>query len=279
MPEKAYLEITNVCNLSCSFCHKTGREKRFMTEAEFEHLTDRLEGNAKYLFFHLMGEPLLHPLLPQFVRRAREKGFLPAITTNGTLLGERGEALLACPPYKISISLHAPAANEAFADEGYLRACIDFAKKLEGHDTIVAFRLWNIGGEGERENEGILAALCAAFPQPWEKKWSGYRLGDKIFLEWGEEFAWPDPAAPAIDEREPLFCYALRQQVGILADGTVVPCCLDAEGALALGNLHLQPLEEILNSPRARAIYEGFTNHRAAEELCRRCGYARRFKA
>ena len=279
MPEKAYLEITNVCNLSCTFCHKTGREKRFMTEREFEHLTDRLRGSAKYLFFHLMGEPLLHPLLPRFISRAWEKGFLPAITTNGTLLGTRGEALLACPPYKISISLHAPAANKAFADPGYLAACLDFARRLEGGDTIVAFRLWNIGGEGERENEGILAALRAAFPEPWEEKWSGYRLGDKIFLEWGEEFAWPDLAAPAIGESEPLFCYALRNQVGICVDGTVVPCCLDADATLALGNLHERSLEDILNSPRARAIYEGFTNHRAAEELCRRCGYARRFKA
>ena len=77
MLEKIYLEITNVCNLDCSFCHKTARPHRRMTNEDFELLTDRLQGEVKYLFFHLMGEPLLHPLLPQFVRRAREKGFLP----------------------------------------------------------------------------------------------------------------------------------------------------------------------------------------------------------
>ena len=279
MLEKAYLEITNSCNLSCTFCHGTGREKRFLTEGEFEHLTDRLKGAVKYLFFHLMGEPLLHPLLPKFVRRAWEKGFLPAITTNGTLLERQGAALLERPPYKISISLHAPAANQAFADPGYLAACLDFAKRLEGGDTIVAFRLWNIGGEGERENQTVLAALHDAFPAQWEEKWSGWRLAHKVFLEWGEEFDWPDMGAPAIDADAPIFCYALRNQIGIHADGTVVPCCLDADGVLSLGNLHEHSLSEILQSPRARAIYDGFTVHRAAEALCRRCGYARRFKA
>lgn len=278
MLEKAYLEIGNICNLDCSFCHGTSRAHRRMSEAEFEALTDRLAGQAKYLFFHLMGEPLLHPLLPQFVRRAWEKGFLPTVTTNGTLLGKRGEALLTHAPYKVSISLHAPAANAAFAEENYLTDCIDFGKKAAERGSIVAFRLWNIGGEGERENEGVLAALRAAFSTPWEEKWSGYRLAPKVFLEWGDEFDWPDLAAPAQGAHEPLFCYALRNQVGVLSDGTVVPCCLDAEGTLALGNLHESTLDEILATPRARAIYDGFTNHRAAEELCRRCGYARRFK-
>ena len=277
--EKAYLEITNICNLSCAFCHKTARPHRQMTNEEFELLTDRLKGEVKYLFFHLMGEPLLHPLLPQFVCRAREKGFLPAITTNGTLLARRGEELLAAEPYKISISLHAPAANAAFADENYLRSALDFGKRMAKKGTIVAFRLWNIGGEGERENARVLEALRAAFPEPWEDKWSGYRLATKVFLEWGEEFDWPDMSAAAVPPDAPLFCYALRNQVGIHADGTVVPCCLDAEGTLALGNLFESSLAKILQSPRARAIYDGFTEHRAAEELCRRCGYARRFKA
>ena len=63
----------------------------------------------------------------------------------------------------------------------------------------------------------------------------------------------------------------------MLCDGTVVPCCLDAEGTLALGNLFDTPLDEILASPRARAIYENFTNRRAIEPLCLRCDYARRF--
>ena len=111
MLEKAYLEITNICNMACDFCHGTCRTPREMTLAEFEALTDRLVGRVEYLYFHLMGEPLLHPLLPRFIDRAREKGFRPMLTTNGSLLGEVGELLLQSPPHRISISLHAPAAN------------------------------------------------------------------------------------------------------------------------------------------------------------------------
>ena len=103
MINKAYLEITNVCNLSCSFCHKTKRAKKFLSAEEFDLLTDRLKGKVEYLFFHLMGEPTLHPLLPEFVRKASEKGFSPMLTTNGALLSKCGDELLAAPFYKISI--------------------------------------------------------------------------------------------------------------------------------------------------------------------------------
>ncbi len=276
MIEKAYLEITNRCNLSCSFCHGTGRLPRTMTEEEFEHLTDRLAGEVQYLYFHLMGEPFLHPLLPLFVKRAREKGFRPMLTTNGTLLCERGEAVLAARPYKISISLHAPRANTAFCAPDYLSHCITFAKRSAAAGVITVLRLWNIGG-ADGGNEEILSALHRAFEGEWGAIRSGYRMAPLVFLEWGEHFDWPDPKAPATPADTPLFCHGLRNQIGVLCDGTVVPCCLDADGHLALGNLFSTPLADLLASRRAKAIYDGFTVHRAAEELCRRCGFARRF--
>ena len=114
-----------------------------------------------------------------------------------------------------------------------------------------------------------------AFPQPWEDPRSGQRLGDKVYLQWGEKFDWPDLSAP--DYGEHGFCYGLRDQLGILCDGTVVPCCLDHDGDIPLGNIFTQDMPEILDSPRAKAIYDGFTNRKVVEPLCRRCGYARRF--
>lgn len=277
MLDKIYLEITNVCNLDCSFCHKTARAKKFMSEDEFELLLGKLEGKARYLFFHLMGEPTLHPLLPRFIEAARSKGFLPAITTNGSLLSEKGEALLANLPYKISISLHAPEANAAFSSEGYLQSCISFAKEAARRGCIIALRLWNLGSEAD--NSEILGFLHASFPGEWRniRGGSSQRLCERIFLEWGARFEWPDPALPESDADKDLFCYGLRDQVGILADGTVVPCCLDADANLALGNLFFSELNEILSSPRAQAIYNGFSRRRAVESLCRKCGYARRF--
>lgn len=296
MPEKVYLEITNVCNLSCSFCHGTSRQKRRMSRTEFELLTDRLSG-IPYLYFHLMGEPLTHPDLPFFVARAREKGFFPMITTNGTLLSARGRALIAARPHKVSISLHAIEGNGKTPSDGYLKSVIDFAAEASKAGIITVLRLWNEGG-AEKENSAILKALEAAFPVPWQDHRSGKKIGEKLFLETGKKFDWPDgesgkalsegtlslkgtePADKAEDvtlttASDPIFCYGLRDQIGVLVDGTVVPCCLDADGAIALGNLFDSSLEEIVNSPRARALYDGFTAHRAVEPFCLTCGYAK----
>ena len=277
MLDKIYLEITNVCNLDCSFCHKTSRAKKLMSESEFEELTDRLAGKIKYLYFHLMGEPTLHPKLPKFIDRAREKGFLPMITTNGSLLGEKGEELLMHLPHKISISLHAPEANPQFSDKAYLDNCLAFAKKAAERGAIVALRLWNLGSDAD--NSEILSRLHEEFPSPWEPIRGGIseRLEGKIFLEWGERFDWPDENCPELEKDADIFCYALKDQAGVLADGTVVPCCLDSDGKMALGNLFESELEEILSSPRAKAISVGFAHRRAAESLCRKCGFARRF--
>ena len=112
-------------------------------------------------------------------------------------------------------------------------------------------------------------------PGEWTKNTRGYRIRDKVFLEYGEQFDWPDTDAPEGDDR--IACYGMRDHFGILCDGTVVPCCLDSEGVIALGNVFTEELTDILSSERAAAICRGFQNRKAAEELYRRCGYARRF--
>lgn len=279
---KAYLEITNLCNLSCHFCHGTKRQGEFMPTERFAKLAEALRPYTDYLYLHVLGEPLLHPELPALLEIAASLGFRLCITTNGTLLGEREGLLLSFAPHihKISISLHASESNGCRVGENYLADCLRFAKKAEDEGVIVALRLWNLEGNAltpseNKENAAILGALADAFPLPWKDTRSGKKLGDKVYLEWGETFDWPD--MDAVDHGESCFCYGLRDQIGVLVDGTVVPCCLDAEGNIPLGNLLQTPLADILDSPRARAIKEGFDARRAIEPLCRRCGYARRF--
>lgn len=273
---KIYLEISNRCNLRCAFCPGTKRPVRSMTEAEFSALLPKLRPYTDFLYFHLMGEPLCHPLLGRFLALAGEAGFRVILTTNGTLLPQRQDLLLTSPAlHKVNVSLHAFEANDlAVPFEAYLRGCTDFGRAAEGR-VLVTYRLWN-GGGADRRNGEILAALEHAFSRPWVEERRGVRLGERVYLEYGEKFDWPDLAAP--DGGERVFCYGLRDQLGVLCDGTVVPCCLDHEGDLALGNLFEQELSEILDSPRARAIYEGFSRRQAAEPLCRRCGYAARFQ-
>ena len=273
---KVYLEISNICNLNCAFCPGTKRPPHAMTEAEFSFLLERIKPYTDYVYFHLMGEPLCHPLLERFLQLAGEMGFRVILTTNGTLLRKCQQMLLDAPGlHKINISLHAFEANDlrmSFAE--YLDGCLQFGQAAAGKKLVV-YRLWNRGGADEK-NQQILDALHGCFPEEWTPVRQGYRLADKVYLEFGDKFEWPDLSADEGDER--VFCYGLRDQIGILCDGTVVPCCLDHEGDLALGNLFREDLEQILNSPRAVAIYSGFQCRRASEELCRKCGYARRFQ-
>jgi radical SAM protein with 4Fe4S-binding SPASM domain len=135
-------------------------------------------------------------------------------------------------------------------------------------------RLWNKGCDGGK-NDQTLELLRQLLPGEWKENSRGLRLRERLFLEWGERFQWPDANAQVQGER--FFCYGLADQFGVLCDGTVVPCCLDSDGVIALGNLFTEDLGQILTSERARAMVEGFRCGRASEELCRRCGYAQRF--
>lgn len=279
--KKAYLEITNVCNLHCSFCAGTRRKKKFLSPEEFELLATKLRPHTDYCYLHLMGEPLLHPELEEILSIAHRLGFQVMITTNGTLLPKVGQVLIDSPAVRrISISVHSFEANDSQNPlEAYLEDCLAFVKRASPEKRCI-LRLWNLDGmetRGENSQNGvILERLEWAFPKPWREGHRGTTLAEGVYLEWGEKFDWPDLSAE--DGGEVGFCYGLRDQVGVLCDGTVVPCCLDHEGDIPLGNLFRQSLEEILNSPRAQAIYEGFSQKKAVEELCRKCGYARRFR-
>lgn len=272
---KIYVEISNLCNLSCAFCPGTKRSPGRMNVDDFAKLLPKLRPYTDFLYFHIMGEPLCHPHLAEFLEMAHGQGFRVILTTNGTLLARQQEMLLSSPSlHKINISLHAFEANDLDVPfEEYLSDCFRFGKAAEGKKLVV-YRLWNRGG-ADAKNDEILSAMEQVFPKPWVVGSRGTRIADRVFLEYGEKFDWPDLGAPEGSEK--LFCYGLRDQLGVLCDGTVVPCCLDHEGDLALGNLFEQDMEEILQSPRTRAIYEGFSRKEAVEELCRRCGYARRF--
>lgn len=273
MIDRCYLEITNICNLNCVFCPKNERVKRKLTMAEFDQLTDRLKGEIKFLYFHLMGEPMLHAQLPDFIQIARKKGFIPVLTTNGTLFDEkRAESLLKALPHKIQISLHSNEGNGLDNLEEYIGQVMCFALKVAEAGTIVVLRLWNQGGL-EGANERVLGLVAQYVAQPWTQRYDGWKLTERIYIEFDHIFEWPDEDRDEYGAEE-VFCYALRNQVGVLVDGTVVPCCLDHEGTIALGNLFEQTLPEILSSQRAKSLYEGFSHHHTSEPLCRRCGYA-----
>ena len=283
MFSRVYVEITNICNMSCSFCHGHSRPARKMSEEEFALILDKLKDHPQYVCYHLMGEPLTHPELGKFLAMAKERGYKSVITTNGTLLDRRGEEILSSGVHKVSISVHSFEDGEDSAAHGaYLDQILDFADEASRNGVLTVLRLWNLDGHGEAlggNNARTLDYLRQRFPDnaetPWKFSPRGARMRDKLHLEYGDRFEWPDSSAE--DRGNGVFCYGLKDHFAILCDGRVVPCCLDREGAITLGNIFETPAEEILNSPRANAMREGFQRRCATEELCRRCGYARRF--
>ncbi len=289
MIKKAYFEITNVCNLNCSFCPGTKRKRGFISVENFRTIAEKLSGRIPYLYLHLMGEPTIHPRLDEIMEVADELGFKVIITTNGTTLVKKGDIICSYKCiHKVSISLHSLEANDekkAPDMEKYLNDCFDFCDKASQKGIISVMRLWNLDGEDtvglNNENIYILAQMKQHFGNEWVTTRSGKRIADKVFLEYGERFDWPDPEQmedEALEDDTGYFCHGLRDQIGILWDGSVVPCCLDSEGSICLGNLLDSSLEEILTSEKAKRFYDCFTARKAPHPLCKTCGYAKRFK-
>ncbi len=274
MYNKVYIEITNICNMNCSFCHGHKRAPRRMNMAEFALILEKLKEQTKYIYYHLMGEPLTHPLLPEFIKLAGERGYKSIITTNGTLLNKRGDELLSAGLHKINISLHSFENGSDDAHNRYVSELAEFSKKAANEGIIVVFRLWNKGFD-DGKNELTLNLLKESISGDWAENTRGIRIREKLYLEWGDRFEWPDSNGEIKGNK--YFCYGLKDQFGILADGTVVPCCLDSEGIINLGNIFNEDIQDILNSKRALDMVEGFKCGRASEELCKRCGYAQRF--
>ncbi len=281
MYSRVYVEITNTCNMHCSFCHGTSRQSKSMTLGEFARITGNLKGITEYLYLHVLGEPLTHPMLPTFIEYATKSGFKVAITTNGTLLDKLGDALILCKTYKVNISLHsfekisAPENHKA-----YINSCLEFAEKASQSGVLCVLRLWN-REENQSEdqknlNDITLQLIKEHFGNEWAFGTRGARIRDKLHLEYGDRFEWPDSNKEVLGDR--VFCHGLSDHFGILSDGTVIPCCLDADGAIALGNIFESDIRSILSSERALAIKQGFSEKKATEDLCKRCPYARRFK-
>ncbi len=275
MYRKVYVEITNICNMNCSFCHGTQRTPRRMSLEEFRTILSKLQPHTHYIYYHLMGEPLTHPDLALFLQTATEMGFKSIITTNGTLLKQKGQVLIDQKVHKVSVSLHSFEGDDRTAHQKYLKEVADFAKTAQENGIIVVLRLWNNGCDNGKNAEAI-DFLKSEIDGEWVENSKGLRIRDRLFLEYGDRFQWPDKDAEV--QGDSVFCYGLRDHFGILCDGTVVPCCLDSDGQINLGNILKEDIESILSSKRATAIVKGFDGRKPSEELCRRCGYAQRFK-
>ena len=282
--QKIYIEIINRCNLCCSFCPTSDRPARMMSVDEFEKVAAQAAPFTDYICLHVKGEPMMHPWLGDILSIAHQNGLKVNLTTNAVLLPEKQQLLLGeTAPRQISLSLHSFDANIMHDRNfrSYLENAIDFARTFTlTSPGYISFRLWNLDGETTRgqnaQNDVILETLASFFPRPWVQNTWGFRLCDRVFVHYAEKFDWPDLA---LEERSDCgTCRALKDQIAVLSDGTVVPCCLDHEGDIALGNLFSQNLPEILDDTPAKSLLSGFSARKLSHPLCRRCGYAKRFR-
>lgn len=284
--KKIYIETTNICNLSCNFCPKTSRELGFMETYDFKKIIEKIKGYTNYIYLHLMGEPFLNKNLESFLKIAKEADIKVNITTNGTLINNVRNILIESGAIRqINISLHSFEANESKIDfNEYLSNVLNFIKEAnEKSEIICALRLWNIDTEELKANNSLNSEIIQRIENTLELDFSlalalsekkGIKLKERIYLNMAEKFSWPDANLSLISEE--VFCHGLRDQIGILVDGTVVPCCLDSEGKIPLGNIFEDSLEDIITSEKAINIYDGFSRRVAVEDLCKRCGYAKR---
>ncbi len=289
--KKVYIEIGNICNLNCDFCPQTKRKQDFMDLETFTNILEQVKPHTDYLYFHVKGEPFLHPKLDKFLEISYEKGLKVNLTSNGTLLSKAREKILNQPALRqINFSLHSfdgnHDENEHFEErKAYFKDIFNFIGASRQTPLLISLRLWNLEKDNEANQDGgrnqeLLRMIEKEFNLDYkiEEKilpGQGIKIADKVYLNQDYKFKWPDLKEEEDDGLG--FCYGLRDQVAILVDGTVVPCCLDGEGVINLGNIYKTSFTQIIESKRAQDIYKGFSNRRAVEELCRKCGYRKKF--
>ena len=277
--KKIYIEITNVCNLKCTFCPDTKRKKEFMEVESFKKIISKIKKYTNLITLHIKGEPLLHPKFDEIVKNSE----IPInVTTNGTLLLQNKEALSNKMIRQINISLHSLDKNSGMNTKEYIEKifeAIDYIHE-KNLNIYISYRLWNLKNIIENsQNYEILKALEAKYKVEniIEKARDNMfiKLDENIFLNQDIEFEWP--SLDTTSEENMGTCYGARQQLGILVNGDVVPCCLDQDGVIELGNIFEQNLDEILDSERAKNMVKGFCENRVVEELCKKCRYRKRF--
>lgn len=271
--KKVYIEITNNCNLNCSFCSPMKKEKRFMTLEEFDHILKEVSKVTKVIYLHVKGEPLLHPQIIEFLKLTEKYNLKVNITTNGILFPKLVEKLKGCKTlHKINFSLHC---EQNIKD--YEEKIFESVEKLSP-DTVVIYRLWTLKGNklDEKSNKTVekLEKYYELSPITVEKlkKEKNVKISSTIYVDKDNEFEWP-----TINNHKSCgYCHALKTQIAILVDGTVIPCCLDSDGIINLGNIYNETLEEIQSKERYKKLKKSFQDRKPSEKLCQSCTFKER---
>lgn len=287
MFEKLYIEISNICNLQCAFCPEVIREKQILSVTDFKNFALQARPMTKQICLHLMGEPLAHPNFSEIMDICDELNLKIFLTTNGTLLKKHLQKILNWKSLEqINFSVHSYFANpEKMSLVDYLNPILSFCDQAIKNSAgfYINLRLWNLAQTNSQNEQNIqvFTLLNKHFEMTLNenidvKLNKSKKILHKLYVHFDTEFIWPDLKQEFRSEKGT--CYGLRKQLAIHANGDVVPCCLDKESVLKLGNIHESELVNILKSERAIRIKKGFENDILYENLCKKCQYADRFR-
>ncbi|AUN99382.1 radical SAM/SPASM domain-containing protein [Bacteriovorax stolpii] len=285
--KRVYIEISNICNLQCSFCPVVERDKKIMPADMFKSIINNVAPHTEQVCLHLMGEPLAHPEFETIIKYCEEAGVRINLTTNGILLNRYKQLLSTSPAFhQINFSIHAFKDNFKNKDiNPYLQDILNFSKESQEirPELYINYRLWNIFETTTQNdsNSDILKTIGNFFETEIKEdidvgNIKSKRIYKRVYLHFDSRFEWPSPLMPK--QSETGFCHGLSSHIGIHADGTVVPCCLDKEARIDLGRMPEMSLSEILQGQRARAMKKGFEAKKLVEDLCQRCTYIKRFQ-
>lgn len=271
--KKIYIEITNRCNLNCSFCSKVEKKKKDMSLEEFEEVLKKVKDYTNYIYLHVKGEPLLHRNIIEMINLANNYNLKVNLTTNGTLFKEKAKELGNCTNLnKINFSLHSENNNE-----NYFKDIFDNIKYL--NNITVVYRLWTLkNNELDKKSTEIVNKIKDYYNLSTEvvekiKKEKNIKISSTIYVDKDNEFIWPVEN----DYKSSGYCYALKTQIAILSDGTVVPCCLDSNGKIELGNIFKESLEDIINKEKYQNLKKSFSDRKPCERLCQSCTFKEKF--
>lgn len=271
-----YVEITNICNLNCSFCSQDNLEKKSITTNQFEHILKEINNYTDYIYLHVKGEPLLHQNLDEILDLCEKYNKQVNITTNGTLLKSSIDILKNSKIIRqINISLHSENNKEHYLDEIF-----EVSKQLS-ENIIIVYRFWTLKNlKLNTKSTQIVEKIIKNYNLSTEivdKIYSdeNIKIANNIYISKDNLFIWPD--LNNFYYKEQGYCHALKTHIAILVDGTVIPCCLDSKGIINLGNIYQEKFTDILNEQRTINIRNNFNNRKCSEELCKHCSFKERF--
>jgi radical SAM protein with 4Fe4S-binding SPASM domain len=250
-----------------------------------------VEAGIENVYLHVLGEPTLHPGFALFLKDIKAAGLTATLTTNGTTIRRVAHHILNCPAVRqVNFSTHAYAELPPSDAREHLEDVLDFCRiaLAARPDLYVNLRLWNVGdSDSQGWNRYMLERIRDTFgvdvqPGNFCSRHKSFPIAGRLYLHEDSRFEWPGMSPQAENSRDPQqivrgTCHALDTHVAILHDGRVVACCLDYSGQITLGNIANQSLPEILNSPTARNIREGFEKHELRHPFCQKCSFCKRF--